>query len=95
MKTRQSILTLAVGASLALGVPIAQATNQLGEGAGSASAKSSSEMSAATLKALRAEYQHIVNSYKKLRVHRTSPTLADFWQMHGPGGVAPGDRVGG
>ena len=95
MKTRHSILTLAVGASLALGVPIAQATNQLGEGAGAAGAKSSSEMSAATLKALRAEYQHIVNSYKQQRAHRTPATLADFWQMHGPGGVAPGDRVRG
>jgi hypothetical protein len=82
MKTRHSILTLAVGASLALGVPTAQATVQLGEGSFSAGTKNSSEISATTLTARRAEYQHLMNSYKKQGVHHIG--------QPGPGGGVSG-----
>jgi hypothetical protein len=73
MKTRHSILTLAVTASLVLGASTAQAMTELGGGATSAGAKSASQTSAARLKALRSEsvqLLQLMNQYKKQAVHQ-------------------------
>ena len=91
MKTRHSILTLAVAASLAVGASTAQAMTELGGGSTSAGAKSSSQTSAATLKALRGAYVQwlrLMNQYRDM--HQTTihgwPRPADRAGVHG---VAP------
>ena len=74
MNTRHSILTLAVAASLALGASTAQAMNELGGGATSAGAKSSSQTSAARLKASRSasvQLLQLMNQYKHQTTHRS------------------------
>ena len=89
MKTRHSILTLAVVASLALGASAAQAMNELGGGFTSAGAKSSSQASAARLKTLRSEsvqLLQLMNQYKKQSVHTHSLRPDD---RAGVRGVAP------
>ena len=74
MKTRHSILTLAVARSLALGASTAQAMNELEGGSTSGAAKSSSHTSAARLKALRSEsvqLLQLMNQYKHQTIHRS------------------------
>lgn len=74
MKTRHTILTLAVGATLAVGVPTAQATLDHSDRALPASRASASSHSTAAQKAMRLRAQY----------------LANFRKVHGAGGVAPG-----
>jgi hypothetical protein len=91
MKTRRSILTLAVAAALALGASTAEAMTELGSGSTAAGAKSSSQTSAATLKALRGAYVqwlHLMNQYKKQAVHQKQA-------VHHVGQPGPGGGVSG
>jgi len=83
VKTRHSILTLAVTASLALGASTAQAMTELGGGAASAGAKSSSKTSAARLRSESVQLLQLMNQYKKQAVHLRPDDRA------GVHGVAP------
>jgi hypothetical protein len=92
MKARHT-LTLAVGAALALGVPVAQATHfdDLNTSAGKKT--QSAALSAASLRALRAEYQALVRYYKTHGATSIGPgTLGPAYMGNG---VYPDDRLTG
>jgi hypothetical protein len=74
MKRRNTILTLAVGATLVVGVPTAQGMLQQGDGSFSVGKTSSSRISAATLSEPRAEYNHLMSLYgHRARRHVSRP----------------------
>jgi hypothetical protein len=89
MKTRHSILTLAVAASLALGASAAQAMNELGGGSTSAGAKSSSQTSAARLRSESVQLLQLMNQYKKQAVHQKQAVHLRPDDRAGVHGVAP------
>jgi len=86
VKTRHSILTLAVAASLALGASTAEAMTELGGGAASAGAKSSSQMSAARLRSESVQLLRLMNQYKHQTTIHPSLRPDDRAGVHG---VAP------
>jgi hypothetical protein len=77
MKTRHTIITLAVGATLALA---STAQGQVAQGDRSLPTSKAFAVNHSTTKAQKAA---------RLRSQHQA-MLTDFWQVHGPGGVAPG-----
>jgi hypothetical protein len=81
MKTRHFILTLAVGTTLALGATAQAQIDLGGRSLPTTKASVAKHSTAAAQKEMRLRAQYLA-------------TLADFWKVHGPGGVAPGDHIG-
>ena len=77
MKTRHTIITLAVGATLALA---STAQGQVAQGDRSLPTSKAFAVNHSTTKAQKAA---------RLRAQHQA-MLGNFWRLHGPGGIAPG-----